>query len=149
MKNDNKYAGLSILIILVWVILIAFAIPNEPKCSMAGCNDEVKYGSSYCYLHDLSYRSYGNPDYHEVYENSQRKQKEYSATNKDSSTNNSSNSVTIKKPNSYSGSSYGGNDSYNDGYDDIYDNDDYDSDRYEVDDDYAAGVDDAMDELDW
>ena len=31
----------------------------------------------------------------------------------------------------------------------IYDDDDYDEDRYDSDPDYAAGVDDAMDELDW
>ena len=34
-------------------------------------------------------------------------------------------------------------------YDAIYDDDDYDEDRYDSDPDYAAGVDDAMDELDW
>ncbi len=39
--------------------------------------------------------------------------------------------------------------SYDSGYDDVYDNDDYDWDRYQSDSDYAAGVDDAMDELDW
>ena len=33
--------------------------------------------------------------------------------------------------------------------DDVYDNDDYDWDRYNSDSDYADGVDDAMDELDW
>lgn len=42
-----------------------------------------------------------------------------------------------------SSSSY---DSYDEGYDDIYMNGDYDYDRYDSDDDYAAGVDDAMDE---
>ena len=36
---------------------------------------------------------------------------------------------------------------YDEGYDDIYMNGDYDYDRYDSDDDYAAGVDDAMDEL--
>ena len=52
---------------------------------------------------------------------------------------------------SYSGSkkSYKTYDSYDDGYDAIYDDDDYDEDRYDSDQDYAAGVDDAMDELDW
>ena len=37
-------------------------------------------------------------------------------------------------------------DSYDEGYDDIYMNGDYDYDRYDSDDDYAAGVDDALDE---
>ena len=56
---------------------------------------------------------------------------------------------------SYSGGSTGSSsyhsssssyDSYDEGYDDIYMNGDYDYDRYDSDDDYAAGVDDAMNE---
>lgn len=39
--------------------------------------------------------------------------------------------------------------SYDEGYEDVYLNDDYDWERYYRDDDYAVGVDDAMDELDW
>ena len=39
--------------------------------------------------------------------------------------------------------------SYDEGYEDIYDNDDYDEDRYYSDPDYADGVDDAMEEVDW
>lgn len=39
--------------------------------------------------------------------------------------------------------------SYDEGYEDVYENDDYDWDRYMSDPDYAEGVDDAMDELDW
>ena len=54
---------------------------------------------------------------------------------------------------SYSGSSskkrYSSSDSYDDGYNAIYDDDDYDWDRYRRDDDYAAGVDDAMEDEDW
>lgn len=38
---------------------------------------------------------------------------------------------------------------YDEGYDAVYDDDDYDWDRYQRDPDYADGVDDAMDELDW
>lgn len=34
-------------------------------------------------------------------------------------------------------------------FEDIEEDDDYDQDRYYSDDDYADGVDDAMDELDW
>lgn len=41
------------------------------------------------------------------------------------------------------------NESFDDGYDGIYDNDNYDEDRYNRDPYYAAGVDGAMDELDW
>ena len=39
--------------------------------------------------------------------------------------------------------------SYDNGYNAIYDDDDYDWERYKKDKDYADGVDDAMDELDW
>ena len=39
-------------------------------------------------------------------------------------------------------------DSYDDGYNDIYEDDDYDWDRYENDDDYAAAVDHAMEDED-
>lgn len=40
--------------------------------------------------------------------------------------------------------------SYDEGYDSIYDDGDYDDKRYDYDEDYALGVDDAMDELgDW
>lgn len=38
---------------------------------------------------------------------------------------------------------------YDEGYDAVYDDDDYDWDRYQRDPDYADGVDDAMNELDW
>ena len=40
-------------------------------------------------------------------------------------------------------------DSYDDGYNVIYEDDDYDWDRYGSDDDYASGVDDAMEDEDW
>ena len=40
-------------------------------------------------------------------------------------------------------------DSYDDGYNAIYEDGDYDWDRYWSDDDYAAGVDDAMEDEDW
>ena len=42
--------------------------------------------------------------------------------------------------------SSGGLDSYDAGYDDIYMDGDYDYDRYDSDDDYASGVDDAMED---
>ena len=67
----------------------------------------------------------------------------------------SSNAYGDDNSGSYSGGSTGSSsyhsssssyDSYDEGYDDIYMNGDYDYDRYDSDDDYAAGVDDAMDE---
>lgn len=38
-------------------------------------------------------------------------------------------------------------DSYDDGYNDVYEEDDYDWDRYYRDDDYASGVDDALEDM--
>lgn len=49
---------------------------------------------------------------------------------------------------SSSGSKKYYHDSYDDGYDDVYMDGDYDYDRYDSDDDYAAGVDDAIDDDD-
>ena len=43
---------------------------------MGGCGKERTSGSQYCVLHDLSYRSYGNPDYNAVYKQSQEKKKQ-------------------------------------------------------------------------
>ena len=40
-------------------------------------------------------------------------------------------------------------DSYDGGYNAIYEDDDYDWDCYWSDDDYASGVDDAMEDEDW
>lgn len=53
----------------------------------------------------------------------------------------SSSKSSSKKKNYYN--------SYDDGYDSIYDDGDYDDYRYDRDSDYADGVDDAMDELEW
>lgn len=148
MNQDTKYAGLSVLIIVAIVLIIGMAIPSEPKCSMSSCDNDAKDGSSYCYLHDLSYRAYGNPDYHEVYENSKKNQNNNSSSSNYSSSNNTSNSTSTNKSTTNK-KTYNSYDSYDEGYEDIYDNEDYDMDRYSYDDDYAAGVDDAMDELDW
>lgn len=55
-------------------------------------------------------------------------------------------------PVSSSSKSKGSNlNSYDEGYEDAYENDDYDWDRYRRDSDYAAGVDDAMEDIgeDW
>lgn len=71
-----------------------------------------------------------------------------STTRRPSSTYSSSYSARKRKNSSSSGSSkYRTRDSYDDGYEAVYDEDDYDEDRYSEDDDYASGVDDAMEDL--
>ena len=47
-----------------------------------------------------------------------------------------------------SGNHTTGYDTYDEGYEDVWLNEDYDWDRYQEDDDYARGVDDAMEDLD-
>ena len=73
---------------------------SKPKCVMPGCDDERTSGSRYCFLHDLSYKSYGNPDYHAVYQQSKARQKQAAGTYSSNRTGDSS---------MYSGSSGTGN----------------------------------------
>ena len=148
MNQDTKYAGLSVFIIVAVVLLIVIAIPSEPKCSMSSCDNDAKDGSGYCYLHDLSYRSYGNPDYNEVYENSKKNRNNNSSSSDYLGSNSTSNSTSTNRGTT-SKKTYSSYDSYDEGYEDIYDNEDYDMYRYNNDSEYAAGVDDAMDDLDW
>ena len=85
----------------------------------------------------------------------------YNSSSLSESSTNSSGSSTDSYSNSGSSSTYSGSssssssgskkyyhDSYDDGYDDVYMDGDYDDDRYDSDDDYAAGVDDAIDDDD-
>lgn len=77
----------------------------------------------------------------------------YSGT-KSTSAGSKSTSSSSKKSNSSSSSKSSSKkknyyNSYDDGYDSIYDDGDYDDYRYDRDSDYADGVDDAMDELEW
>ena len=76
--NNRKSGGtgLAILFTVGIMLLIGFCINgSKPKCAMGGCNKERTTDSQYCVLHDLSYRSYGNPDYNAVYKQSQEKRK--------------------------------------------------------------------------
>ena len=96
---------------------------HKYTCIKDGCTREADRDSAYCWVHRPS-------------KSSTKSSTSYSSKSSYSS--------------SYSSSkeSYKTYDSYDDGYDAIYDDDDYDEDRYDSDPDYAAGVDDAMDELD-
>lgn len=91
------------------------------ECVSTGCTNMPMSGSIFCEKHDV-------------------KTKEKNMVKK--SKPDSSSSKKTKKI-------YDPYDSYDAGYEDVYENDDYDWDRYWSDDDYADGVDDAMDELDW
>ena len=95
---------------------------GTPKCIKSGCDNDAKEGSSYCYLHDNSNYRY-------------KSSTSYSGSSKSSGSSSKKNQSSM--------------DSYDDGYNAVYEDDDYDWDRYWSDDDYAAGVDDAMEDEDW
>lgn len=145
-RNDNS--GIIAGIIVIGLFLFIGLIVNEskPECIKAGCDREQTDGSSYCYLHEhfsdgssykSSYTNYGSSSsttYSDSANNSE-------ASSSSSKTSTSSNKNKTGNSNPYS--------SYDEGYEDVYDGDDYDWDRYWEDDDYADGVDDAMEDCDW
>ena len=77
----------------------------------------------------------------------------YSATSSYGSSSHKNNVPSTKPSGISTGAAYTGSSyyygSYDAGYNDVYENDDFDWDRYLEDDDYAEGVDDAMEDLDW
>lgn len=137
------FCTLGIILFIGWMIEL-----GTPKCIKSGCDNDAREGSSYCYLHDngsCRYKSSGSSSYSS------------STTNKSSSTSSSGKSgesTSNSKKTYSSGSSslkksHSSMDSYDDGYNDVYEDDDYNWDRYWSDGDYAAGVDDAMEDEDW
>ena len=81
MKNNSNgmSTGAAILFTLGIMLCIGWIISlTEPKCCMSGCDNDAREGGRYCYLHQLSYDSYGNPDYNAVYRESVRRRESYS-----------------------------------------------------------------------
>lgn len=145
-KMSNGEA-LACTVVIMFVFLLIFGFINdatEPKCIKGGCDNKRAEGSSYCYLH----KSYSGSSSHKSKTSSYSNSRGSSSSTSSSTTSSTSGSKssTSSKNSKYSSGSYS---SYDDGYEDVYENDDYDWDRYYSDDDYADGVDDAMDELDW
>ena len=98
----------------------------KSKCIRSSCDRYRTDGSLYCYLHKPSSST-------KKYDND--------------SGSGSSNSSSYKPSSSSSNNSaYESHKAYDDGYNDVYEDDDYDWDRYQEDDDYASGVDDAIDD---
>ena len=131
-RNSNGMStGMALLCTIGILLFIGWIIDlGTPKCIKSGCDNDAKEGSSYCYLHDNSTYRY-------------KSRTSYSGSSK------SSGSSTKSSGSSSSKKNYSSMDSYDDGYNAIYEDDDYDWDRYWSDDDYAAGVDDAMEDEDW
>lgn len=160
-NNNQKSVGYAILgVIIVFAIIGSFVSLTEkedPKCAFAGCDNTVSTEDGYCYQHNTPGKrrkaTYGTSSSH-----SHSTTSSGSTSNSSGSSSNSSSSSSSYKPSS-SSSKYNSShsyDSYDDGYDDVYFDSDYDQDRYDRDDDYATGVDDAIeddiedgDEGDW
>lgn len=115
---------------------------ESDTCHHGSCKKEVIRGSRYCASHTCGKGR--NGCYREVIGanelcSSCREKKKNQSSNSSNSYNNSSGSSKSSK--TYK------RDTYDDGYEAVYDDDYYDMDRYYKDDDYARGVDDAMDDL--
>lgn len=160
MKNNTFSSfviGFAVTLCVLGLISVVIDA-NTPRCIKSGCNNERASGSSYCYIHKpYTYSGTTKSTSASKSSGSTSSAGSVNSTNKSASTTKSSGSSSKKsslgsstKKSSSSGSSKKSyNNSYDEGYEDVYDNDDYDWDRYRTDRDYANGVDDAMDELDW
>ena len=142
--------GQSVLVVLVLFLIGTLGKTSEPKCIKAGCDNKRASGSDYCYIHKPS------SSYHSTPSDSTSSDSKDSYSKPSDSGVTDSNTEKTEQTTEYTNSGNSGSsttkhyyyDSYDDGYDDIYMDGDYDSDRYDTDDDYAEGVDDAMDEFD-
>ncbi len=156
----KKEAGIYAILFLILVFTLNNGAVRKVrlmhKCVRTGCLKQRELGDTYyCTEHEKESRSRPilsrpvskDERLREAYEELKQRQKASSGSSGSGSSSGSTyRSGTSAGSRGYSYKSYH---SYDDGYDDIYDNDEYDEDRYRSDSDYARGVDDAMDELDW
>ena len=139
-KSDGVSNGMALLCTVGIMLLIGLIIEaGQPKCIASGCNNDAKEGSRYCWLHDNSYSGWKSNSSSSTRSSSTGRSSSSSSSNR---SNDSSNRSSSKKKSSSV-------DAYDEGYNAIYEDEDYDWDRYQRDDDYASGVDDAMEDMDW
>ena len=166
MKYRHLTTGQVVLLIIgmIAILGIFYALESNGKddatCAFAGCNRTVTHEGDYCYQHDTYAKrrkaTYGTSSSYS-HSTSSSTTSSGSSSNSSRSSSNSGSSSSSYKPSS-SSSKYNSShsyDSYDDGYDDVYFDSDYDQERYDRD-DYATGVDDAIeddmedgDEGDW
>ena len=150
-NNNQKSVGYAILGVIIVFAIIGFFVSltekEDPKCAFAGCDNTVSTEGGYCYQHNTPGKrrkaTYGTSSSH-----SHSTTSSGSTSNSTGSSPNSGSSSSSYKPSS-SNSKYNSShshDSYDSGYDDVYMDGDYDQNRYDRDDDYATGVDDAIDD---
>lgn len=147
-RNIEKFIYNCVAIIGFFVSLTE---KEDPKCAFAGCDNTVSTEGGYCYQHNTPGKrrkaTYGTSSSHS-HSTTSSTTSSGSTSNSSGSSSNSGSSSSSYKPSS-SSSKYNSShsyDSYDDGYDDVYFDSDYDQDRYDRDDDYATGVDDAIEE---
>ena len=141
--------------IAVFWIIMDDANESGLHCLKEGCNNEMyKYG--YCYEHQPSNSSSSSNT--KSTSNASKSNHDSAgslegvtnSTNQNKKTGSSSSNVedSSAKTNFSGESAYDDDeDSYDAGYDAVYFDLDYDEERYENDDDYANGVDDAMEDI--
>ena len=148
--NDDTIGQILGFLGFVWLFgIIIFIIGSlnskHTTCLHAGCDNEARYNSSYCFLHDSSSRHTYSSDSSNTTSDESSSDSSYTYSSSAGSTSSSASAKTYS-------SSAGSSDyedacsAYSDGYDDIDMQQDYDENRYEKDSDYAEGVDDAMDD---
>ena len=155
-RNSDGTTGAAIVLLSIVFLFVFIGWMTEvssPKCIKSGCDNDAKKGSSYCYLHDNSTYRYKSSTSYSGNSKSSGSSSTTKSSNTSSGKKSSSTTSNSKKTNSSGSSSSKKNhssmDSYDEGYNAIYEDDDYDWDRYRSDADYAAGVDDAMEDEDW
>lgn len=162
-SNSNKPSGkwhvavfvAAVLGIFVGIIVVASDKASAiKKCSEPGCTLQAVSYSIYCREHYMSNNRNSMEEASTTARTQQSSTAATKATKSSSGTTKSgisSSGSGSKKNKGSSKSNSKGNPykSYDEGYEAIYEDDDYDWNRYKTDRDYADGVDDAMDELDW
>ena len=148
--NDDTIGQIVGFLGFVWlfgiiIFIIGSSNSKHATCLRAGCDNEARYDSNYCFLHDSSSRHTYSSDSSNTTSDESSSDSSYTYSSSAGSTSSSASAKTYS-------SSAGSSDyedacsAYSDGYDDIDMQQDYDEDRYEKDSDYAQGVDDAMDD---
>lgn len=156
MKHKFSGAGFLVFLIMAGVIIVIAAelSARSQKCSYPGCDSYHEPNNEYCYIHwrqscGGSSNSSSTSSSSSSGSSGSSSSQTGSSSSSGSSGSSSGNSSTYSSSSSGKTSSSSSMDSYDDGYNAIYEDDDYDWDRYWSDDDYAAGVDDAMEDEDW
>lgn len=152
MKELAIFFGILIAISLLNVLYTNVKEFAAVKCEETFCMNKAESGSTYCAEHQPTPKPTFKPvptaEPTIAPQVTPRPTAAPRYTARPSSGSSYKSNSSSKGKNSSKSSSYK---SYDEGYEAVYDDDDYDDERYKYDNDYADGVDDAMDERedDW